>query len=317
MKYLELKSRDDTLQVSKLVIGTARSVSNLSQAETFELFDLFVEAGGNCIDIARAYSGGRSEEMVGEWMKQHHNRNLMVVSTKGCHPPYNHPEQSRLSLQDMQHDLDLSLKALQTDFIDIYWIHKDDPLRPVEEIIDGVNTIIRSGKIRMLGCSNWHVDRLARANAYASSSGQTGFMLSQIQWNLASTREEYFKQYGVVIMSEAEYAWYYQNRMPVFAFGSQAQGFFSKAASRGLEAVSAESRRNYGSEDNLERLKRVKEYAEQHQLSISAVVLAYITCNKLPGVAIFGSRNPGQLKATLQAADVSMDPAEADRLYSL
>jgi aryl-alcohol dehydrogenase-like predicted oxidoreductase len=129
------------------------------------------------------------------------------------------------------------------------------------------------------------------------------------------TYEEYFKERGEVVMGDVEYEWYCVNRVPVFAYGSQALGFFVKAASQGIEAVGEENRRFYESEGNMKRLEKVKEYSRQHTVPISATVLGYITCNKLPSVAIIGSKNPEQMKDSLEAADVDMNPAEADKLY--
>jgi aryl-alcohol dehydrogenase-like predicted oxidoreductase len=315
MKYLEIKSGTTCLSVSKLAMGTAMNFARISNDEVFKLLDLFVEAGGNCIDTARVYGDGRSEEILGQWMKARGNRNRIVVSTKGCHPLLDDMQKPRLSRQDMENDFDLSLKALQTDFIDIYWIHKDDPQRPPEEIIENLNHIMRSGKIKMIGCSNWHVDRIEKANQYARKNGLSGFLLSQIQWNLAHTYEEYFKQFQSVLMSDIEYEWYRREKMPVFAYGSQASGFFAKVASHGIEAVREEHRGYYESEENMKRLEKVKEYAQRHNVSVSAVVLGYIVCNKLPSVAVFGTRNAGQLRDTLLAADFEMDPGDVDDLY--
>ena len=87
MKYLDLKNGSETLSVSKLAIGTASSMRGLSNAEIFNLLDIYLEAGGNCIDTARAYSEGRMEEIVGQWIKASKNRHKIVVSSKGCHLP--------------------------------------------------------------------------------------------------------------------------------------------------------------------------------------------------------------------------------------
>lgn len=317
IKYLEIKSGSTCLSVSKLAMGTAMRFAGMAKEEIFRLMDLFVEAGGNCVDTARSYGDGRSEQIVGQWMKARGNRSRIVVSTKGCHPLHDDMQKPRLSRQDMEKDLHESLKTLQTDCIDIYWIHKDDPQRAPEEIIENLNHVMRSGKIKMISCSNWHVDRIEKANQYARMNGLSGLMCSQIQWSLAHTYEEYFKEFQSVIMSDAEYEWYLKNNMPVFAYGSQARGFFAKAALQGIESVSAEVRGWYGSDDNLKRLEKVKEYANQHHVSVSAVVLGYITCNQLPSVAVFGTRNAEQLRASLQAADIDMTLADVDDLYNI
>jgi aryl-alcohol dehydrogenase-like predicted oxidoreductase len=98
MRYLEVGSGTACLNISKISLGTApRSVASLSKTEIFKLLDLFTDAGGNCIDTARAYTDGRSEELIGQWMKERGNRDRIVISTKGCRPSHDYPQQSRLS----------------------------------------------------------------------------------------------------------------------------------------------------------------------------------------------------------------------------
>lgn len=313
MQYLTMASSHGDVHVSKLVIGTARFGDTISEDLAFSLLDAFVAAGGNCIDTARAYAQGRSEQLVGRWIRSRGNRESIVLSTKGCHPA---GDIRRLSECDMRDDLSRSLEALQTDHIDVYWLHKDDPDRSVEEIVDNMNAaIVSSGAVRLIGCSNWHVDRIASANEYAAATGQQGFAASQIQWSLAHTHEEYFVKYGAVVMSDQEYKWYKQQCIPVFAFGSQARGFFSKVASNGLESLSAETRAHYASDENLLRVIRTQDYASAHNISISATALGYITCNELPSVAVFACSNLEQLADSLNAADIVMSPNEVDALY--
>ena len=128
---------------------------------------------------------------------------------------------------------------------------------PPEEIIENFNVIVKSGKVGMIGCSNWHIDRIARANQFAKKHGLSGFALSQIQWSLADTEEELFREYGAVVMSDNEYNWYYQNNIPIFAYSPQAQGFFTKAADGGIDSVSEKLRRYYDTRDNLIRLEKL------------------------------------------------------------
>ena len=314
MKYFELKGKEQTLHVSKLAIGSAMKMSMLSNEEVFEIFDIFLDAGGNCIDTARAYFDGRSEEMIGQYMKLRGNRDKIVLATKGCHPGHG-ASAPRLSRKDMEDDLNASLKALGTDHVDIYWIHKDDPSVPVEGVIDGINALIRSGKAGIVGCSNWHVDRIEKANAYAQETGQEGFAMSQIQWTLGESDEEKFKQFTAVLMDDASYDWYLANGMPVFSFSPQAQGFFSQAAKLGVENLEERMRYCYASEKNLKRLESVKALAQERGVPISVPVLAYLLNNKLPCIPVFGATTKAMVYETLQAVDFKMTAEEADRLW--
>lgn len=314
MKYFDLKGNGQTVHVSKLAIGSAMKMGMLSDAEVFEIFDLFLDGGGNCIDTARAYFDGRSEEMIGQYLKLRHNRDKLILSTKGCHPGHGSTA-PRLSPKDMEDDLNASLKALGTDYVDIYWIHKDDPSVPVEGVIDGINALLRSGKVRIVGCSNWHIDRIKSANAYAKRSGQEGFAMSQIQWSLGESDEEKFRQFTAVLMDDPSYDWYLANGMPIFSFSPQAQGFFSKAAKFGVEKLDERMRYCYASEKNLQRLECVKVLAQKNDVPISVPVLAYLLNNKLPCIPVFGATTKEMVSETLQAVDFPMTAQEADNLW--
>lgn len=314
MKYFDLKGYGQTIRVSKLVIGSAMKMGMLSEREVCEIFDIFLDAGGNCIDTARAYFDGRCEEMIGRYLKQHGNRNKIVLSTKGCHPPHGEPG-ARLSRQDMEKDLNASLRALGVDYVDIYWIHKDDPSVPVEGVIDGINALIKSGKVGVVGCSNWHVERIEQANAYARQTGQQGFCTSQIQWSLGDSDEEKFKQFGAVLMDDLSYDWYLANNMLIFSFTPQAQGFFSKAAKQGVDALSERIRYCYASEENLKRLQKVMEIAKERNVPVSVPVLAYLLNNKLPCIPVFGATSKEMLYENLQAVDFEMTAEESDLLW--
>lgn len=315
MRYKQIKTASGTLNISNVVIGSAVKMGGLSKEDLFSLFDQYLAAGGNCIDTARAYGGGQAEQLIGEYLRLRGNRERLLLSTKGCHPGAD--GQPRLSQEDMQSDLEQSLAALNTDYIDIYWVHKDDESVPVEQVVDGMNQLLRSGKIGTIGCSNWHVGRVEAANRYAAQTGQRGFELSQIQWSLASSQEEFFKQFTAVLMDDASYDWYYKNEMPVFAFSPQAQGFFSKAAASGLDSLNEMLARCYINPDNLVRLERVKQIAAEKRVPVSVPVLAYLINNKLPCVPVFGATSKRMLQETLMASDFDMSSTEADALYTV
>lgn len=316
MNFIKLGSENDAILVSKIVMGTDKLAEKLTESEIFYLLDMYVDAGGNCIDTARIYSGGRSEEIIGRWLKRT-NRGNIIISTKGCHPHIENMRISRLSKEDMAHDIELSLKALGTDHADIYWLHRDDPSIPAGKIIEDLNCFIKSGKIRFIGCSNWKTERIKEANDYAIKNGISGFVSSQIQWSLAETREEIYRDYAIVIMNQSEYAWYLENKMPVFAYASQAQGFFPKVAKGGLDSLSEKTRARFGSEDNLKRLKILKTFAADHGISLTAASLAYIICNKLPAAAIIGCKTPEHLRDSLSAAEISIGWDEAQALHDV
>jgi aryl-alcohol dehydrogenase-like predicted oxidoreductase len=317
MDYLKIQSDRTHVDVSKIIIGTDKLTDLYCDKEIFHLLDVFIAAGGNCVDTARVYCGGSCEEAVGRWLEQNGSRSKVVISTKGCHPPPEDMPHSRLSKKEMESDLDASLKALKTDYIDIYWLHRDDINIPAEQIIEDINTFAKSGKIRLIGCSNWNVDRIEKANVYAKKNGLQGFSASQILWSLAYTTENIYDDYGIAIMNNSSYSWYLNNQMPIFAYGSQAQGFFSKMSKSGADSLSALTRKRYGSMNNLIRLKKVQELALSYGVSLSAAVLSYITCNRLPAAAIIGCKTTDQLEESLQAGDMNIEFDTADELFKI
>jgi len=312
MKYLSINSGKDKIEVSRIVLGTDYFGTTVGEDTAFRLMDIYVEEGGNCLDTARVYASwlpngeGASERTVGKWLRSRGNRNNIIISTKGGHPPIGHMDQGRLSRRELEKDLDESLRALGTDYIDIYWLHRDDATHPVEDIMETLASFIAKGKVRAIGCSNWQVGRIEEANRFAAQSGLTPFCSSQIQWSLASTTPEAYGDLTLVCMNKHEYEWYLKNSFPVFAYSSQAKGFFARAAADGLEAINQKAKSRFSSPENIARLEKVKKYATESGLTVTAVVLGYILCNRVPAVAVVGCKNTGQMRDSLAAADVSL-----------
>jgi aryl-alcohol dehydrogenase-like predicted oxidoreductase len=126
-----------------------------------------------------------SERTIGAWLRSRGVRKGVILATKGAHPDLDAMQVDRMSPEEIGSDLAESLDALQTDVVDIYWLHRDAPGVPVEEIVDALNVHVRAGRIRALGASNWRPDRIEAANAYARTHDLTGFSASQIAHSLA------------------------------------------------------------------------------------------------------------------------------------
>jgi len=321
MRMLELQTNNSELLISKLVLGTDYFGTNVSKNMSFRLMDMFADAGGNCLDTARVYAcwlpdgNGASEKTIGQWLKEKKNRSKILISTKGGHPPIDHMTEGRLSKKELQFDIEESLKALGTDYIDIYWLHRDDLGVPVEEIIDILNEFISSGKIRAIGASNWSSGRIQEANKYAKSRSLAQFMASQIQWSLATSSPEAHADKTIICMNEGDYSWYNSNHFPVMAFSSQAKGFFTKAIKNGLENLSPKAYNRFNTPENIERLERVKTFAAENGLTPTQTAIAYITCNAVPAMAIIGCKNEEQLADSLSAGNVNISCTDANWLF--
>jgi aryl-alcohol dehydrogenase-like predicted oxidoreductase len=321
MRYFNLTLPGGDLKISKLVLGTDYYGTSVPKEMAFKLYDGFVEAGGNCIDTARFYAdwmpGGHdaSERLLGEWLKSRQAYRKVLISTKGGHPALESMERGRLSRACLESDLNESLRLLGVDHIDLYWLHRDDIGHPVEDIMDSLAALVASGKVRAVGCSNWKVDRIAKANAYALSRGLPGFAMSQIQWSLATSTPEAHADLSKVIMTDEEYQWYLKRNFPVMVYSAQAKGFFSRPLS-GPDAINEKARAWFCSPENLRRKHRVVEYAARNGLAPGSVALAYILCNRLPAMALVGCRNMAQLSDTLSAADLIIPETAIDHLRS-
>src|SRR5262249_41578104 len=128
---------------------------------------------------------GLGEKTVGKWLRSRHHRPKIIIGTKGAHPRLASMQTQRLSKAEILSDLEESLQNLQTDYIDFYWLHRDDPDRPVAEIITPLYEQVQLGKIRYFGCSNWRLERIKEAQQFASTQGLPGFVGNQLRWSLA------------------------------------------------------------------------------------------------------------------------------------
>lgn len=302
------------MKVSALVFGADSMGSGTDEKTAFALFDRATELGCNAIDTARiygAYDGGEigdSEKTIGKWLKERGGRDKIVISTKCAHPPMGRMDISRLSKAEIESDVDASLKALGTDYIDILWLHRDDVRLSAEPIINTLNELVQKGKVRSFGASNWCAKRIAEANEYAAKSGMAGFAAGQIKWSAASSAPSFDDDPTLVEMDAAEYEFYKNAKMPVFAFASQAKGFFQKYHAGGEAALSAKSRERYLCDENIERYKYLLEICDKYGISLSAAVVASLTSNRdFDTAAIVGCKTLAQLEDTFSGADAVID----------
>lgn len=311
MRFFELKNDLYTVKVPVLTFGTASFEKQDNDEEYFSFLDKYVEYGGTCIDSARTYCSwveggeGSSEKAIGRWLKARNNRKDMVIVTKGGHPRHETMKVSRLSRKDLEYDLVESLKALQTDHIDIYFLHRDDPKIPVEDIMPVLNDFVKAGKVHFLGASNWQTDRIEEANRYAEANGLEPFRISQIYYSLAHTSKEAIGDETIACMDMKSFMWYNKNRFPVMAFSPQAKGFFSKVALG--ESITDQMESQFVSTANLARLARVKEICKQTGDTPAMVALGYLNSQPFPVSSVFSVTKLWQLEEDMKAADITFD----------
>ena len=207
MKQIVLPGTD--LEVSSLCLGAGPIGSAVDQGESYRLLDAFLDHGGNFVDSALVYANwlpiekSISEKTIGRWMKLRGNRGRVVVGTKGAHPDLAAMHVSRLSPGEIVGDLEASLRHLQTDRIDLYWLHRDDPHRPAGEIVETLNGQVIAGKVRWFGCSNWRAPRIREAQAYAAGHGLRGFVADQMMWSAAVVDPQAIADRTIVVMDDS------------------------------------------------------------------------------------------------------------------
>jgi 1-deoxyxylulose-5-phosphate synthase len=302
MRYL----RFDPLQreLSRLVLGTL-ALSPKSLEESYELLDAWVAAGGNVIDTAHSYHSGDCERVLGRWLVERApDRDALVIVSKGGHPVSG---RSRVTPGDLTSDLRETLERLHGP-VDLYLLHRDDPTVPAGRLIEVLNEHRKAGRIRAFGASNWTVGRIAEANEYAAERGLEGFCCSSPHLSLAVPNRPPWP--GTVSATDAgSRTWHEQTGLPLFAWSSQARGFFIERP--GSETPREHVVRVYDSEANRERRARAATLGRRIGRTANDVALAWVLRQPFPVFAAIGPRTAGEMHASLGALDVELTSEES------
>ncbi len=301
------------LNVSVLSLGGVPLGSRLDEATSFRLMDVYADRGGNLIDTAEVYvnwvqdvTPSISEITIGRWMKSRNRRHRMVVSTKGGHPRIHTMHIPRLSPEEIIADVEGSLRRLQVETIDLYLLHRDDPMRPVADIMNTLHQLAQAGKIRYVGCSNWTVERIQAARDVAKQQGWHGFVANQPMWSIAHVDRSKFKDPTLEAMDEPMKSDHEQYQWTVMPYSSQAKGLFDKW-SKGTHSFDDERLPAWlRTEQNRLRFERIEQLARALSLTVNQIVLGYLLSQPFPVVPIVGSVTELQLEDCFQAVDVTL-----------
>ncbi len=296
-------------EISQLILGTMM-LSPVQYEHSTRLLDAFCDAGGNALDTAHGYGGGSSEMLIGLWMQQRQNRDAVFLIDKGGHPNGRVPR-PRLSPEELKRDLDESLIRLRTSYIDLYMLHRDDPVIPVSTIIDYLNHEMSAGRIRAISASNWHPERITAANSYASANGLHGFVSCSNNISLAVPMEPMWG--GCVCVDEAGRSWHQENQFPLMPWSSQARGFFSGAWTP-EKRDNRDMVRVYYNTDNFERLARATKLAKKYNSSAIQVSLAYVVQLPFPIFPIIGPADLDEMRSSVDALALHLTDSEMEWL---
>jgi aryl-alcohol dehydrogenase-like predicted oxidoreductase len=313
------------VEPSRICLGSAVFGSEISRDRTFALLDAYVGAGGNFVDTAHIYAAwlengvGASERTIGEWLRARGVRESIVLATKGAHPPIDAREKiGRCAKEQVEQDLSESLERLGLDHVDLYWLHFDEPTRPVGEIIEGLAELLRGGRIRSYGASNWATKRIEAANTYATEHGLPPFVASEPWWSLGAAAGG--PQADTPTSQDADplRAWHVRTGLPMIPYSSQANGYFGAENAAWAEAGfsgAAPRAERFDSPANRRRLGRAMGLAEQKGVTANQIALGYLLSQPFPAFPIIGTGNLEHLHEAMGAIGLRLTEEECASLF--
>jgi aryl-alcohol dehydrogenase-like predicted oxidoreductase len=297
------------LTLGPIILGGNVFGWTVSRDAAFTLLDAYLDRGGRAIDTADSYPawvpgnrGGESEEIIGAWLASRKNRDRTIIATKVA----KWPAQRGLSASNIHAAIDGSLRRLQTDHVDIYYAHEDDPNVPQAEYLEAFDALVKAGKVRTLGASNFPPARLASALQLSRSHGLAAFELSQDHWNLVERGVER----ELVPLLEREH-------VVETPFWSLASGFLTGKYRPGVAVDSARARsasRYLADPANVQLLAELDAIAQAHRASVAAVALAWLRAQPCVGAPIASARTVDQLDPLFELVTLTGD--ELARLSS-
>ena len=299
------------LKVSVIGLGTNRFGSDkVPEAQVKNIIDYAQEVGLNMLDSADAYQGGRSEETLGKVLKGRWDK--FVLATKFYMEVGPGPNDRGASRYHIMNAVEASLRRLQSDHIDLYYLHRPDPDTPIEETLRALDDLIRAGKVRYIGCSDFASWQLAHANLLAELKGWTPFVVIQSEYNLFNRGVErevlpYCRAHNVGFV-------------PYFPL---AGGFLSGKYKRGQPAPSGsrgESSKyvqGFMTDANYDKLEKLTAWAEARGRGVNELAQAWLIAQPQVCSVISGATKLEQVQANVKAADWVMTEEEVKEVNGL
>lgn len=317
MRYADFCGR----QASVIALGTMDFGGKIEESRAREFMDAYVEIGGNFIDTARIYGDfvqkiqGGSEKVIGRWLEDRHCREKIVLGTKGGHPDPATMHTGRLSHDEVLSDMQRSLDNLRTNCVDMYWLHRDDPVRPVEDILETLTDLVERGMTCHVGVSNWTPARILEAKAASEKHGLVKIKANQPQFSLA--RQVVVEDDTLYQVDGEAYAMHVQENLICQPFSSQAKGFLAKMDAQGEAVLTDKARRRFLCEENLAVLKRAQALSKETGLSVGTISLAWLTSQPFPTFPIAGVSRMEHIDALKEAGDAVLTAQQRDWLRKL
>jgi aryl-alcohol dehydrogenase-like predicted oxidoreductase len=303
------------LKVSELCLGTMQWGWTADEPTSFAVMDAFVAAGGNFIDTADVYSrwaegnrGGVSEEIIGRWMKERGNRRQIVLATKVRGVMWDGPNGEGLSRGHIMAAVEDSLRRLQTDTIDLYQTHWFDAGTPIDETMRALDDLVRQGKVRYLGCSNYPAWRLAKALWASDTLGLARYDSIQPHYNIAY-RAEFERELKPLCEEEG---------IGVIPYSPLAGGFLTGKYRRDApvpdSARASAVQRRYLNDKGFTILEALEKLGKARGTSIAQMALAWQLSQPVITSPIIGANSIEQLDDSLGAVGVRLSEEEMKAL---
>ncbi len=298
------------VEVSALCLGTDSLGSRIPRERSFAILDTFRESGGTFIDTGNFYaawlpgcSGGESETVIGEWLRERNCRGDMQIATKvgfdypGC--------AGGLSASELQRECEKSLRRLGTDHLDLYYAHRDDLAVPQQETMEALERLRTAGKIRAAGASNLRVWRIASADTIAEMNSWSGYCA--VQQRHTYLRPRAGADFGPQICAGDELRDFCAaTGKTLLAYSVLIQGAYSRSD----KPIPAQ----YAGPEADERLRALSRVAEQIGASVNQVILAWMLADKPAVLPIIAASSPDQLRETIAAANIQLSPEQMREL---
>jgi len=303
------------LRVSAICLGTMTFGIQCDQAQSFAIMDRAEQGGVFFFDTADVYPLGRSvdlagktEEIVGAWLKERGARERIVLATKCRGQMGPGPNDAGLSRKHIVAAVEASLRRLQTDYIDLYQTHSSDVATPIDETLRALDDLVSSGKVRYIGCSNYRAFELGKALWTSDKLGLARYDCLQPRYNILYREIE-----NEILPLCAE------ERMGVIAYNPLAGGFLTGKYQKGQEVVQGTRfalpnagrryQERYWKEAQFDAVQTLKESVEQQGQNLAQVAVAWVLSNPTVTSAIVGATSPEQLDGTLPAAELQLNDA--------
>ena len=298
------------LKVSAIGLGTNQFGGKVDLAGVNNIIAAAFDAGVNFIDTADVYQGGRSEEFIGEALKGQRDRAL--IATKVMHKVGEGPNDFGASRQHILSGVEASLRRLQTDYLDLYQIHRWDAETPLEETMQALDDLVRAGKVRYIGASNFDSWQLTHANALAELRGWTKFVSVQPHYHILEREIEKeltpaCKYFGIGILP-------YFPLAGGFLTGKYQEG---QPAPEGSRGESSQYVQRYMTPKNYAVLNRLTEFAQERQHTINELAHAWLLAQPMVSSVISGATKVAHVQANASAGDWILTPEEVTALNEI